>query len=247
MNDRGIPGIKGGYAPSHRKELDSDIWMMPPLYHRVWYWLRLTVQYDTYLFPTRRQFGIYVLPGQRLTSLQLIAEGVKWTEYGREVIPNKKSIKDILGWLESQEMVTIQSNEKGTLITLVNWHSYNSCANEKVTGQSNAEVTQHGHKEEREERKEVKPTYIVHHGQEFTLPEWFGKLWGAYPRKDGRKEAERHFNATIKTESDMRRINWALGKYLAHIVGKDPQYIKTGKVWFNNWHDWIPEEETDAA
>jgi len=81
------------------------------------------------------------------------------------------------------------------------------------------------------------------------LGEFFGKLWKAYPRKDGRKEAERHFHATVKNDVDMKRINYALAAYLDHIEreGTQQKYIKTGKVWFNNWQDWITEEESDAA
>lgn len=148
--------IPGGFGKSYRKELHSEIWLMPPLYHRTWYWLRMNVQYETFLFPTQGKHGIWVLPGQRITSLQQIAEGVKWTEWGREVIPNKKSIKVILEWLQSREMVTVESNAKGTLITVVNWHTYNWVTDEKVTGESNAEETPSGHKEEGIERKEEK-------------------------------------------------------------------------------------------
>lgn len=148
--------IPGGFAKSWRKEMKSEIWLMPPLYHRVWYWLRMNVQYEPFLFPSRSKFGIWVLPGQRVTSLQQIAEGVKWVEWGRELIPNKKSIKDVIEWLENHEMVTVVSNAKGTLITLVNWHAYNRHADEEVTGKSIAEVTRSGHKEERKEREEGK-------------------------------------------------------------------------------------------
>jgi DNA-binding transcriptional regulator YhcF (GntR family) len=68
----------------------------------------------------------------------------------------------------------------------------------------------------------------------------FESLWKAYPRKDGRREAERHYFATVKNDADMKRINLALGKYLAEIASNatERRYIKTGKVWFNNWQDW---------
>jgi len=121
----------------------------------------MNVQYEPFLFPTRGTLGIWVLPGQRITSLQQIAEGVKWSEWGREVIPNKKSIRDILTWLESREMVTVESNAKGTLITVVNWHTYNDYSGfreEKVSGQSISEVTRSGHKEKGIKGKEVKTT-----------------------------------------------------------------------------------------
>ena len=81
------------------------------------------------------------------------------------------------------------------------------------------------------------------------LGDFFGKLWQAYPRKDGRKEAERHFRATVKNESAMERINLALGNYLNFLESNSVKLIhtKTGKVWFNNWQEWVPEEETNAA
>jgi hypothetical protein len=144
----GMSEILGGFNKSYRKELKSDVWVMPPIYHRIWYWLRLNAQHETYLFPTRKRFGIWVLPGQRITSLRQIAEGVKWIEWGKDEILNVKTIKDVLGWLESHEMVTVVSNTKGTLISIVNWHIYNDLPVEKVTPKSNTKGTRSGHKEE---------------------------------------------------------------------------------------------------
>jgi len=140
--------------------MESEVWLMPPIYHRVWYWLRMNVQHEPFLFPTREKFGIWVLPGQRITSLQLIAEGVKWVEWGREVIPNKKTIKDVLDWLIHREMVTAESNAKGTFITLVNWSSYNRTPDQKVTAESNSQGTRSGHKVEGIELKPKKPSSV---------------------------------------------------------------------------------------
>lgn len=148
--------IPGGFAKSWRKELHSDIWTMPPIYHRVWYWLRLNAQHETFLFPTRERFGIWVLPGQRITSLQQIADGVAWREWGKEKVPNKRTIKAVLDWMEVQEMVTVESNAKGTLITIVNWRSYNDTASKIVTVDSHAGYTRSAHKGEGVEGKEVK-------------------------------------------------------------------------------------------
>lgn len=155
--------VAGGFAKSWRKELHSDVWQEPPIYHRVWYWLRLNVQHEPFLFPTREKFGIWVLPGQRITSLRQIAEGVAWKEWGVEKVPNVKTIKAVLDWLESQEMVTVVSNTKGTLITLTNWDTYNESAYKKVTAESNSERitdgTRSGYKEEGyRKKKNIKPS-----------------------------------------------------------------------------------------
>lgn len=68
----------------------------------------------------------------------------------------------------------------------------------------------------------------------------FDIIWDKYPRKLGRREAERHFNSSIKTEQDFKDIGNAIENFLASKVCKgDPQYIPHGSTWFNNWRDWV--------
>lgn len=66
----------------------------------------------------------------------------------------------------------------------------------------------------------------------------FEALWSKYPEKDGKKDALRHFIATVKTDQDWKDINTALEKYLACDKVKKG-FIKNGSTWFNNWRDWI--------
>lgn len=122
-----------GYTKSWRKELDSDIWQMPPLYYKVWAFLRQTVSWEKNVFPTRNGYGIHLNPGQNLYSLQTIIDGVAWKE--RNVIkrPNKKTILCILRWLAIQGMICRESNGCGTFITICNWEKYQGCKKEKVT------------------------------------------------------------------------------------------------------------------
>lgn len=70
----------------------------------------------------------------------------------------------------------------------------------------------------------------------------FDSIWEQYPKKDGKKEALRHFTATVKTEQDMIDIQTALDNYKKQVEGTDKKYIKNGSTWFNNWQDFI---ETD--
>jgi len=77
----------------------------------------------------------------------------------------------------------------------------------------------------------------------------FIKIWDQYPRKEGRKEALRHFHATVKTENDFNRITKAINNYLKYIDVQEIEYqfIKMGSTWFNNWEDYenfkIPEKK----
>jgi len=66
----------------------------------------------------------------------------------------------------------------------------------------------------------------------------FLDIWNKYPKRDGKKEAEKHFNASIKNAKDCEDINIALENYLKCESVKNG-YIKNGSTWFNNWRDWI--------
>lgn len=66
----------------------------------------------------------------------------------------------------------------------------------------------------------------------------FESIWAKYPNKDGKKAADRHFKASVKTEKDWQDINQALKNYLDSEVVKKG-FIKNGSTWFNNWRDWI--------
>jgi len=78
---------------------------------------------------------------------------------------------------------------------------------------------------------------------------WFEEIWNRYPKKENKKEALRHFNASVKTENDFNRINIAMSNYLDYIDAQEIEYqfIKMGSTWFNNWEDYenfkIPEKK----
>jgi hypothetical protein len=66
----------------------------------------------------------------------------------------------------------------------------------------------------------------------------FNALWDLYPNKDGRKDALRHFRATVTTEQDLTDIHAAIKNYINSQKVKDG-FVKNGSTWFNNWRDWI--------
>jgi len=66
----------------------------------------------------------------------------------------------------------------------------------------------------------------------------FDDIWSNYPNKVGKKAAQAHFTASIKTEKDFEDIKIALENYLkSERVSKG--YIQNASTWFNNWQDWI--------
>lgn len=72
----------------------------------------------------------------------------------------------------------------------------------------------------------------------------FDELWSRYPRKEGRKAALKHFIATVTNDKQWSDINKALDNYIKRCEHTEPQFIKMGATWFNDWECWI--EPTEA-
>jgi hypothetical protein len=116
-----------GYIKDYRKELGSDIWLMPPLFHRVWQYLKYMANHEDNNIPMRDGSKMLIKKGQHLHSVRGIAQGVGWYEGAKWKEPNPKTVTVILDWLVQNEMITIErgkGNRQYTLITLLNWDSY---------------------------------------------------------------------------------------------------------------------------
>jgi len=68
----------------------------------------------------------------------------------------------------------------------------------------------------------------------------FETLWIRYPRRLGRREAERHFRSSVRSDQNWQDINCALDNYLKtdNVINKT-KFIQHGSTWFNNWRDWV--------
>lgn len=118
-----------GYIKDYRQELNSDIWLMPPLYHRVWQFLKYMANHADGTIPMRDGTRLHIKRGQHLTSVRKIAQGIGWYEKGLWEVPNPKTIDVILEWLVKNDMIEIDNGKDGrqyTLVTIVNWDIYQS-------------------------------------------------------------------------------------------------------------------------
>jgi len=81
--------------------------------------------------------------------------------------------------------------------------------------------------------------------------EAFEKRWKSYPgKKDGKKASIGHWNASIKKYEDIQKYDSAMENYQKDVRaernnGFRDYSFKHAKTWFNNWQDYIPEEEPD--
>jgi len=229
---------KVGYIKSWRKELESDIWVMSPIYHRVWTYLLKSASWESNEFPTTRKFKIALNPGQMLTSMSIIAEGISWFEYGVNKKPNRKTIKSVLDWLEHNRMIAIESNRHGTFITVCNWCKYQPKEKEKVTitGQPTGQPT--GHTKEVKEVKEVTTNNITPTERQkinALMPSYFSKKeWGELYSHRGKKKA-------AQTERSYLNLLKEFDK--AHSDGKTADDIlnamSSGKGWTGFKYEWM--------
>lgn len=73
----------------------------------------------------------------------------------------------------------------------------------------------------------------------------FAALWPDYPKRVGRKEALRHFRASVATDADLADIRRALQAYKASKRVRDG-FVQDGSRWFKDWRDWIDSDAPPA-
>jgi hypothetical protein len=225
-----------GFTKSYRKELDGDIWKMPPLYQRVFFFLRLKAKYKSELFPTRKKYGIWLNPGQWITSIDIIAHGVSWLEWGKEKIPNKKPIKDILVWLESNDMIQVESNAYGTYINIVKWSVYHPDQEEKVTISNQDKVTENKRLLDtiKELKKELKKKSLKEKPKkEYSL---YGEFNNVKLTDEDYKKLQVKYNGTLNTMIE------TLSQHIAS-KKKDPYTGKTHYPAILKNDHWLNKEK----
>ncbi|KJU86376.1 primosome component [Candidatus Magnetobacterium bavaricum] len=99
-------------------DLERLAWEMPPVYHRVFYWLRQNMTREEKLVPVNRGVGVWLTSCMLLTSYDTIARGVSYYERGIEHVPSKKTIGSVLSWLQRNGVINYVSNSSGTTITV---------------------------------------------------------------------------------------------------------------------------------
>ena len=75
----------------------------------------------------------------------------------------------------------------------------------------------------------------------------FEGYWGKYPKKQGKKEAFKHFCATVRSNDDKALISAAFHNYLNYLkqYTVEEKYIQKGSTFFNNWKDWLRPDLRD--
>lgn len=113
--------------------------------------------------------------------------------------------------------------------------------NKEGKNQYNGHMTSHttGHMENRNINRNKDDNKTIEN-QKIT----FETIWSKYPRPLGKKQAFKHYCASVKTKEEYSAITNALNKYLEWITNNniEEKFIKHGATWFNNWKDYDRSE-----
>lgn len=233
-----------GWIKVHRSLVEHDLWLSEP-FTRAQAWVDLLMLANHQVGHIRRRgIKVTVKRGQVGYSQEGLALRWRWS---------KGKVIRFLAELREDNRISQETELKNVavtaLISITNYDQYqgNSTEDKTEDGTVNGPKTEPKTEPKTVLEQECKEVKKERSKPSSDIESFFEELWQAYPRKDGKKEALRHYKASVKTEADMDRINDALGNYLESVVDKELQYIKTGKVWFNNWQDWELKEDADAA
>ncbi|HHW03383.1 MAG TPA: hypothetical protein GXX35_11365 [Thermoanaerobacterales bacterium] len=147
-----------GWIKLHRQITESDVYQMPPLYLRVFERLIIEANHQDNEIPYKKHSQDIackklIKRGERLTSIRQICQWVGWYERGIFKMPNPKTIKTILDWLQQNDMIQIyndEGNRKETHYRIVNYEIYQSDDDIKVT-----EKKQSGNSKETEKKQSL--------------------------------------------------------------------------------------------
>lgn len=220
----------GGYVKVHRKIVDSAVWHDEGLL-KVFMWCIIRASYRV------KGFKFYG-EEEKLEVGQFITGRFSASE---ELHMHESRVYRALKHLEEWGMIRLKSDNKRTVITVCNYGAYQDpkTQREQQPNNNRTRSEQQSNTNKKERRKALKHTDKI---KDIVDGQRFEDLWQQYPSKTGRKEAYRHFKATVKTPEDHAAIELALGNYLKSRRVADG-YIQNGSTWFNNWRDWVEYKE----
>jgi hypothetical protein len=221
-----------GYIRLWRCIKENLFWQDTPFDRgRAWIDLIMLANHkDSVLF--KRGIKIEVLRGQVGWSERQLADRWGWSR-GKvrrflDDLKEEKQIEPHNGPQNGPQNLNVTS-----LITIINYDKYQADEpqNERKTGHkrtTNSTI-------ENELKNEKNKAIEFFDGN----LEIFEKCWSEYPRREGKKEAIRHYKASVKSIDDARKLFVAIQHYKDRTEGQEMKFIKQGSSFFNNWSDYV--------
>ncbi len=220
-----------GWIALHRRLLQSDVFRSDRSL-KVWIWCLLRANHTQarILWNGSKK---EMLPGQFITGR---FEGARECHMKPSTFWYQLSLLRRLGNLD------IQSDNRNSLVTVVNWVQYQSFSRESDSDVDNR-LTTSGQPIDTDNNERRKRMGEKQKSTPSIIPTDFENLWKEYPSRQGKKEAFRHFKASVRTPEDLEDLRRAMAQYLNSGNAKNG-FIKNGSTWFNEWQEWVEPSET---
>lgn len=219
-----------GWIKLHRKLLKNPIFYKPELLQLFIYCL-LTAGHEEkrIIFNGKEE----IIPkGSFIAGRKALAKNLKQSE--SMIYRNLKILADI-------SIISQKSNNRFTLINVVNYSTYQGVESDNEQLANNKRTTSE-HKQELKELKELKDIKHMCVSPDLYPPD-FEEFWKAYPNSKNKKGAYKTYLACLKGDS---RINKATTeqllrsakRYAEEVNGKDPQYILHASTFLGPSERW---------
>lgn len=230
-----------GYISLHRKIQDCFLWYSDEPFDRrsAWIDLLLLVNHEAkeIIFAGNK---VEVLTGQKITSIRSLAERWHWST---------TKVRKFLEILESENMIKVESDNKKTLLTVVNYEFYqntkhtentqkthrNDTENTQKIHENDAEITQKNlNNNDNNENNENNDNKKDKESLDDLIEQNFEMLWKMYPKKDGKHSVSKKTKKEIYKVGQEKMIA-CIEMFVADMVSqnRDKQYYPQGSTFFN--------------
>jgi hypothetical protein len=231
--------MKSGWIRLYRKSFENELYFADPFTRwQAWQDLLLLANHKPGILIVRGNI-VKINRGQVGHSEQSLSLRWKWS---------RDKVRRFLKYLNSIQQIEQQQSSIINILTIKNYDKYqdsettDDTTDKQQTIQQTIQQTDTNNNDKNDNNeKNDKNIYNVRFD--------FNKIWNQYPSRVGKKQAIKHFKASVKTEEDYTDIQTALDNYL-QCDRVQRGYVQNGSTWFNNWRDWIcpavaPAKETN--
>jgi hypothetical protein len=194
---------------------------------QTWIWCLLKASYKEHEQMVGIQ-KIVLAPGQFITGRFKGASEIKM---------NPSTFWKYLLWLQGNESLDIKSNSKYSLVTVVNWESY-QVGNKNDDNESDSKMTAACQPcdTNNKVKKDKKEKNVVIYTPDFE------EFWANYPRQESKPTAFRQWQSRLKEKAVPAEMVVGAKNYAIVCRGKEPQFIKLPATFIGrdkHWKDYI--------
>jgi len=228
-----------------------------------WFHHDADIRHKESITKLKEEFGFEGI-GRYWTICEIIAEQMDYSDKCFAEFPEKKWLSElairrplfhryllVIGQLFDNRVITngaLIRIEMPNLLEKKDNHTRNLQAKLKKLASKDKEIEIEKEKDKRPSADSIKPESPA--PLKFDQEYGFKVAWRNYPRKIGRKEAFRHYKATVKSVHDHNNLMESMENYSFYAVAMNYDY-QHGSTWFNNWQDHLiphiikPKKETE--